>query len=166
MSDTVSTTATPESSETVAPTTEAPVRAKGVAYIKKEYLVEQTKPPNKRPAEESADEPPKKKKNRGQNKGRYEKNKTSTLKDKTEFNVRDNQFVKHDQELNKVDYEAVKKMRKKEYDYTKAEEVVAHVNKFIARDQEIQKILESSQYQMKKIQFNIAQAKRKEVTNY
>jgi tRNA-dihydrouridine synthase 3 len=147
-------------------TTDTSTKPKGVAYIKKEYMIlnapksnEPKEKGNKRSAEENTEEPAKKKQ-RGQNKNRYSTNRTSNLK-KSE-NEKEETFINQEGELNKISHELLKSMRKKTYDYTKAIEIVSHVESYLKEEQKLLQKIESSEYQMRKIQHNIAAAHARE----
>ncbi|KAL0491637.1 tRNA-dihydrouridine synthase [Acrasis kona] len=145
--------------------------AKGVAYIKPEYLVsskskteeldnvddaKEEKGANKRVAEGNSEEPPKKKA-RGQNKDRYQKNKTSNLKNTDGEKI---DLGHQKDEKNKISHDVLKQLRGKKYDFKKAEEVLKHVAQHIEKTSGDAKSKQNEANQLEKLKQRLAQASK------
>jgi tRNA-dihydrouridine synthase 3 len=104
----------------------------------------------------------KKKKQRGENKGRTRANQTSFLKKNHnssngyDNNHNDDILLEREEmqkgEKNRLSYEHVKMLRKREYDFSKANEIVAHVEHYVRSDiRRQEKSDQNAKFQMLKI---------------
>lgn len=121
------TTQQPQQTLQTQPPKPSPYDPKGVARIKKAFLV-QEKPEvvgEKRKLENGQETTTPKKKRRGQYKKRHEKNREQIQKQKQK------EPPKQTGELNKVSTDLRRQLSRKKYEYKKTEEVYKHVNEWI-----------------------------------